>query len=147
MKIVTRSVSLEFPPRMWCWFTNHQKISIFLKLTFHFQIEMWEFVYKVLLTILWKKCHFEHNPKCPSKQSLYPSALDFCNSPVWNIQFDELDFFPSLNWIFLPAVACTIQDWNRLKIKLIKLDISNWRIVKIKCRWIELGGMIHKLSK
>ena len=26
--------------------------------------------------------------------------LNFCNSPVWYIAFDELDFFPSLNWIF-----------------------------------------------
>ena len=27
------------------------------------------------------------------------------NSPVWNIQFDELNFFPSLktNWLFLPV--------------------------------------------
>ena len=64
----------------------------------------------------------------------YLSALDFCNSSVSNIQFDELDFFPSLNWIFLPAVACKIQVWNRLKIQFIKLDISNWRIAKIKCR-------------
>ena len=55
-------------------------------------------------------------------------------SPVWNIEFDELDFFPSLNWIFLPAVACKIQVWNRLKIKFTKLDISNWRNAKIKCR-------------
>ena len=67
-------------------------------------------------------------------QSPYLSALDFCNPPVWNIKFDELDFFLSLNWIFLPAVACKIQVWNRLKIKLIKLDITNWRIAKIKCR-------------
>ena len=29
--------------------------------------------------------------------------------------FDEVDFFPSLNWIFLPAVPV----WNRLKIKFI----------------------------
>ena len=62
--------------------------------------------------------------------SPYISALEFFNSPVWNIQFDELDFFPSLNWIFLPAVACKIQVWNRIKIQFIKLDISNWRIVK-----------------
>ena len=55
----------------------------------------------------------------------YPSALDFCRYKVWNVKFDELDFFPSLNWIFLPAVACKIQVWNRLKIKFIKLDISN----------------------
>ena len=26
-------------------------------------------------------------------QSPYLSALDFWNSPVWNIEFDELDFF------------------------------------------------------
>ena len=44
------------------------------------------------------------------------------------IEFDELDFFSSLNWIFLPAVACRIQ----LKIKFIKLNFSNWRIAKIK---------------
>ena len=54
------------------------------------------------------------------------SALDFCNFPFWNIEFDEVDFFPSLNWIFLPAVACKIQVWNRLKIQCIKHDISNW---------------------
>jgi hypothetical protein len=39
-------------------------------------------------------------------------------------------FFPSLNWIFLPAVACKIQVWSRLKIKFIKLDIfklENWK--------------------
>ena len=62
----------------------------------------------------------------------YLSALDFCNYPVWNIEFEELDIFPSLNWIFLPAVACKIQVWNRLKIKFVKLDISNWIIAKIK---------------
>ena len=46
---------------------------------------------------------------CTSLSS-YQSALYVSNSAVLNIQFDELDFFPSLNWIFLPAVACTIQD-------------------------------------
>ena len=61
------------------------------------------------------------------------SAIDFCNFLFWNIEFDELDFFPSLNWIFLPAVACKIQVWNRLKIKFIKLDISSWRFATIKC--------------
>ena len=46
--------------------------------------------------------------KCEWNSNLL-SALDFCNSPVWHIVFDELDFFSSLNWIFLPAVACKIQ--------------------------------------
>ena len=58
--------------------------------------------------------------------SPYISALDFCNSTVWNIKFVELDFSA--------AVACKIQVWNILKIKFIKLDISNWRIAKITCR-------------
>ena len=44
------------------------------------------------------------------------------------LEFGELDFFPTLNWIFLPVVACKIQIWNRLKIQLIKLNISNWKI-------------------
>ena len=30
-------------------------------------------------------------------RSPYLSALDFSNSPVWNIEFDELDFFPVWN--------------------------------------------------
>jgi hypothetical protein len=46
-----------------------------------------------------------------------------------------MDFFPIFNWIFLPALACKIQVRNQLKIKFIKLDISNWRIAKIKCRF------------
>ena len=32
-----------------------------------------------------------------NRLTLYLSALDFCNSPVWNIEFDELDFFSSFN--------------------------------------------------
>ena len=42
-------------------------------------------------------------PTCVSRQlwsfqihTPYLSELDFSNSPVWNIKFDELDFFPSL---------------------------------------------------
>ena len=48
---------------------------------------------------------------------------------TWFFEFSSLKyqvgwtgFFPSLNWNFLPAVACKIQVWNRLKIKFIKLD-------------------------
>ena len=38
--------------------------------------------------------------KCSVKSiSFYPSALDFCNSPVWNIEFDELNLFLSLNYL------------------------------------------------
>ena len=43
------------------------------------------------------------------------SELDYWNTPVWNIQFDELDFFPILNWIFTTCGACKIKAWNRQK--------------------------------
>ena len=33
-------------------------------------------------------------------QTPYLSALNFWHSLAWNFKFDELDFFPSLNWIF-----------------------------------------------
>ena len=38
----------------------------------------------------------------------------FWYSPVWNIQFDELDFFPSLktNWIFLPNWVFFSSFWS-----------------------------------
>ena len=32
-----------------------------------------------------------------------------------------------------------MRKYGRLKIKFIKLDVSNWRIAKIKCRYI--GGV------
>ena len=51
------------------------------------------------------------------------------------LQFEILSL---MNWIFLPAIACKIPVWNRLKIKFIKLDISNWRIAKIECK--QIGG-------
>jgi hypothetical protein len=55
---------------------------------------------------------------------------------TWFLQFSSLKcqvwltwfFFPSLIWIFLPTIVCKIQVWNGLKIKFIKLEISNWKI-------------------
>ena len=38
--------------------------------------------------------------KFPYSLTSYFSALDFWHTPVWNFEFDELNFFPSLNWIF-----------------------------------------------
>ena len=80
---------------------------------------------------------------CVSSFNIDPCPLSIC---TWFLQFSSLKypvwwtrFFPSLNWIFLLAVACKIQVWNKLKIKFIKLDISNWRITKIKCR--KIGGL------
>ena len=56
-------------------------------------------------------------------QSPYPSALDFWNSLLWNIKFDEFDIFPTLEQIFLPAVTSQIQVWNGLYFQSFKLDI------------------------
>ena len=101
------------------------------------------FCFKV--KIFWKRRKFKR--KSPSfgfenyvalSETLTPylSALNFCNSPVWIIKFDEQDFFSSLNWIFLPALVGKIQIWNRLtpcwsvlELKKIKLENSssmNW---------------------
>ena len=64
----------------------------------------------------------------------YLSELDFSNFPAWNFQFDELIFFPSLNWIFTACVAFKNPVQTRKKIQFIKLEISNWRIWKIQFR-------------
>ena len=57
----------------------------------------------------------------------YTGPLSIC---TWFLKFSSLKqyqfwwtgFFPSLNRIFLPAVACK-EVWNRLKIEFIKLDM------------------------
>ena len=54
--------------------------------------------------------------------SPYLSELDFSNSPVWNFQFDELIFFPSLNWIFTACVAYKNPVQTRKK-----SSSSNWK--------------------
>ena len=53
------------------------------------------FTYKIckLMTIIYS------NLVTLKKLISYLAALDFWHSPVWNFKFDELDFFPSLNWI------------------------------------------------
>ena len=59
--------------------TIMQKLDILLQ-------ELWA----ILLILQYVFCKFmqAHNLVCTN----YLSALDFCNSPVWNIQFDNLDF-------------------------------------------------------
>ena len=44
-------------------------------------------------------------------------SLDFRHSGplVWNFEFDEVDFFPSLNWIFTACVACKNPVQTRKK--------------------------------
>jgi len=45
-----------------------------------------------------------------------------------------------MNWIFTACVACKNPVQTRKKIQLIKLEISNWRMSKIGCRYI--GGEV-----
>ena len=65
------------------------------------------------LTLFWNGFYADisKDTSC-NKQFPYLYTLDFWNSPVWNIMSDELDFFPSLNWNFLPAVACKIANFT-----------------------------------
>ena len=64
----------------------------------------------------------------------YLSEQDFSNFPVWNFHFDELDFFPSLNWIFVDYTGSKTPVQTGKKYLFIKLEISNWRIWKIQFR-------------
>ena len=56
-------------------------------------VVFWNFKLKVLKYP--RNCRF-HNTLIPWSLTPYLSELDFSNSPVWNIEFDELYFFPSL---------------------------------------------------
>ena len=61
-------------------------------------------------------------------------TFHFWHSLIWNFEFDELDFFPSLNWIFTACVACKNPVQTLKKIRFIKLGISSLIMSKIKCR-------------
>ena len=54
-------------------------------------------------------------------QTPYLSACDL----IFAILYFEICSL--MNWIFLSAVASKIQVLNRIKIKFLKLDISNWK--------------------
>ena len=69
-----------------------------------------------------------------NRLSPYLSKLAFSNSPVWNFQFDELDFFPSLKWIFVGYTGSKNPVQTGKKYQFIKLEISNWKIWKIQFR-------------
>ena len=53
----------------------------------------------------------------------YPFALDFCKIPVWNIELDELDFFPSLNLILTACVITCSRHRNLQNIRIRILQI------------------------
>ena len=56
----------------------------------------------------------------------YLSALDFSNSPVWNIKFDEMDFFPSLKYLIQKSQFRNPFRW----VRVIKNIISKWTKMK-----------------
>ena len=47
--------------------------------------------------------------------SPYLSALDFCNSPVWNIEFDELFFSLFQTWILQQAEKSS-SNWEKISV-------------------------------
>ena len=72
----------------------------------------------------------------------YLSELDFSNSPVWNIEFDELDFFPVWNQLmfFNPISFWECQnffDWTKNNFLLLNFTLSksieNSEVLVISC--------------
>ena len=91
-----------------------------------FLFEIWKVLFRSIDKVI---SEHRSNPLSP-----YLSALDFLNFPVWNFKFVELDFFPSLNWIYTACVTCKNPVQTKKKIQFIKLSSSNRRMSKIKCR-------------
>ena len=59
-----------------------------------------------------------------SALTLYLSVSDFWHSQGWNFEFDELDFFPSLN----------VQA-GKIQYKLgKKSSLSNWKVQTWECQ-------------
>ena len=79
-------------------------------------------------TMIWSAVQCMQRRTAPDIKD--PLPIYIC---TWFLKFSSLKYRVwwtwllsySLNWIFLPAVACKIQVWNKLRFKLIKLDISN----------------------
>ena len=72
---MSRENSWEEVAKMWCGWTPF--LSIRVKTNLHI-------------------CLIKSAFHVTVEQAPYLSELDFSNSPVWNVEFDELDFFPSL---------------------------------------------------
>ena len=101
-------------------------------------------------------------PTCVSRQlwsfqihTPYLSELDFSNSPVWNIEFDELDFFPSLKYQvpksqfrnpfhWVRVVKNVISKWTKMKISQVSISLihSKFELEKISS-WFQTGKKIQ----
>ena len=69
-----------------------------------FLFEIWKVLFHSIDKVI---SEHRSNPLSP-----YLSALDFLNFLVWNFKFVELDFFPSLNWIYTACVTCKKSSSN-----------------------------------
>ena len=57
------------------------------------------------------------------RNTSYLSALDFWNFPLWNMEFDELDFFLVWTWVSQAAAGRKIEfKLSRKKNETIKLE-------------------------
>ena len=88
---------------------------------------------KRLFGLFEEKTKWEAFSKCPRNLRMYREiemaqawimmciVVSICTRilkyRVWKIEFDELEFLSSLNWVFTASViACKIQVWNKQKI-------------------------------
>ena len=65
------------------------------------------------------------------------SAHDFWHSLVWNIEFDNVDFFPSLNW-FLEATYTGSK--NPVQIRKKKISSTNSKFQTRECQNSSVSG-------
>ena len=76
---------------------------------------------RLLLPKLWLLLREYWDPsdlQLPLQQSPYLSALDFCNSPVWSIEFLELDFWSisNLNFTGYSRQQNPVQNLKKISI-------------------------------
>ena len=104
----------------------HTRVQVLLSNIFldinAYQIQQTIFEQRIIKSIELLTCSLTNDHKENKSPTIansiltpYLSALDFWHSIVWNFEFDELDFFPSLNCIFIACVACKNPVQTRKK--------------------------------
>ena len=114
-------ITQDFFARFFDWFFSNLKPSFEQTAVFSYNDPssihstcVWpqsSLIWVICWKLMWKlSCAWEIAVSLENYFSPHLSALDFCNSLVSNMyQVWWTGFFPSLNWIFLPTVACKIQ--------------------------------------
>ena len=76
----------------------------------------------------------------------YLSGLDFCKIPVWNIEFNELDFLSSLNLIFTAchSAVSPLENTNGINFILQLSEVINliWWLKLVKSVLITFRGQV-----